>query len=121
MINHRITGYLDCNEFHKCTFYFDRTTDNHIEITANITADVETDVTLVCEVISDPRALIVWQYIDMQGNVVEIKRTSDGLDGYYVISNARLKDSGKYVCNVSNTYGYDSYVTDVLIKPSKLE
>ena len=88
---------------------------------ANITADVETDVTLVCEVISDPRALIVWQYIDMQGNVVEIKRTSDGLDGYYVISNARLKDSGKYVCNVSNTYGYDSYVTDVLIKPSKLE
>ena len=87
---------------------------------ANITEFVETNVTLVCTVIAYPNPTTVWKRIDPNGKIKEIKRTSNKFDGNYTIYNARLEDSGKYICNASNTLGYESYTTDITIKPGKL-
>ena len=82
---------------------------------------VETDVSLVCSVIADPNPKVVWKHIDVDGKVMEIKRTSDKFDGNYTIYNARLEDSGTYLCNASNELGYDFYSTEIEIKPGKVD
>ena len=87
---------------------------------ANITEFVETNVTLVCTVIAYPNPTTVWKRIDTDGEIKEIKRTSDKFDGNYTIYNARLEDSGKYICNASNNLGYEFYTTNITIKPGKL-
>ncbi len=87
---------------------------------ANITEFVETNVTLVCTVIAYPNPTTVWKRIDTDGKMEEIKRTSHKFDGNYTIYNARLEDSGKYICNASNALGYQSYATDITIKPGKV-
>ena len=87
---------------------------------AHIVEDVETNVTLVCTVIADPNPTTVWTHIDADDKVVEIKRTSNKFDGNYTIYNARLKDSGTYFCNASNTLGYDYYKTEIKIEPGEL-
>lgn len=87
----------------------------------NITQKVETNVTLVCKVIADPNPIIKWKRTNADGNFVEISVTSDISNGNYTIYNARIEDSGIYLCNVSNTLGYDSYTTEVIIEPGKLE
>ena len=87
---------------------------------ANITEFVETNVTLVCTVIAYPNPTTVWKRIDTDGEIKEIKRTSDKFDGNYTIYNAGLEDSGKYICNASNALGYESYTTKITIKPGKL-
>ena len=85
----------------------------------NITQEVETNVTLVCTVIADPDPIITWKRINADGTFVEKSVTSDIYDGNYTIYNARVEDSGIYLCNASNTLGYDSYTTEVTIKPGK--
>jgi hypothetical protein len=87
---------------------------------ANITQLVETNVTLVCTVIANPNPTTFWKRMDPDGKFIEIKRTSKKFDGNHTIYNARLEDSGKYLCNASNTLGYDSYTTQITIKPGKL-
>ena len=74
-------------------------------------------MTLVCKVIADPNPTITWRRFDPHGKYDVIKRTVDKVDGNYTIYNARLNDSGKYVCNVSNKLGYDFYITEITIKP----
>ena len=102
-----------------------RTLTGPAQITAkspqNITELVETNLTLVCTVIADPNPTTVWTHIDADGKVREIKRTSDKFDGNYTIHNARVEDSGTYLCNASNSLGHDSYTTKIMIKPGMLE
>ena len=86
----------------------------------NITQEVETNVTLVCTIIADPDPVITWKRADADGNFVEISVTSGIYDGNYTIFNARIEDSGIYLCNASNKLGYDSYRTEVVIKPGKI-
>lgn len=87
---------------------------------ANITQYVETNVTLVCTVIADPNPTTSWKRADPDGKFVEIKRADDKFDGNFTIHNARLEDSGTYLCNASNTLGYDYYTTEIIIKAGKL-
>ena len=87
----------------------------------NITQEVETNVTLVCTVIADPNPIITWKRTGPGGKFIKISDTSDISEGNYTIYNARVKDSGIYLCNTTNTLGYDSYNTEVIIKPGKLE
>ncbi|XP_028413457.1 titin-like isoform X1 [Dendronephthya gigantea] len=84
---------------------------------SNITQFVETNVTLVCNVIADPHPIILWKRAASDGKFVELKRTSEKSDGNFTIFNARLEDSGTYQCHASNPLGYDSYTTKVIIKP----
>ena len=84
-----------------------------------ITANVETNVTLVCTVIANPNPITVWKHIDADGKVTEVKRTSDKFDGNYTIYNASLEDSGTYLCNASNTLGYDFYTIKIKIEPGE--
>ena len=51
---------------------------------------------------------------------MEIKKTRNKYNGNYSIFNARLEDSGTYLCYASNSFGHDSYTTEVIIKPGKL-
>ena len=78
-------------------------------------------MTLVCTVIAEPNPTTVWTHIDVGGKVNEIKRTSDKFDGNYTIFNARVEDSGTYFCKASNKLGYDSYKTEIKIKPGELD
>ena len=87
---------------------------------ANITKEVETNVTLVCTVIADPNPIITWERSNPDNNFKKILDTSDISDGNHTIYTARVEDSGIYLCNASNTLGYDSYTTEVLIKPGML-
>ena len=84
---------------------------------ANITQLVETNITLVCTAIADPNPTISWKRSDPDGKFDVIKRTTDKSDGNFTIYNARLEDSGKYLCNVSNKFGHDFYITEIKIKP----
>ena len=85
----------------------------------HIIEDVETNVTLVCTVIADPNPVTIWKHIDADGKIREIKRTSNKFDGNYTIHNARVEDSGTYLCNVSNTLGYAFYTTQIKIEPGE--
>ncbi|CAB4044673.1 matrix-remodeling-associated 5-like, partial [Paramuricea clavata] len=84
---------------------------------ANITQYVETNVTLVCTVIADPKPTTSWKRANSDGKFMEIKRAHGKFDGNITIHNARLEDSGTYLCNASNTLGYDYYTTEIIIKP----
>ena len=88
---------------------------------ANITQYVETNVTLLCTVIAYPNPTIVWKHIDADDKVKEIKPTSNKLDGSITIYNARIEDSGTYLCNASNELGYDFYSTAIKIKPGEMD
>ena len=87
----------------------------------NITQKVETNVTLVCTVIADPNPIITWKRTDPGGKFIKISDTSDISEGNYSIYNARVEDSGIYLCNATNTLGYDFYNTEVIIKPGELD
>ena len=87
----------------------------------SITQYVEKNVTLVCTVIADPNPMTVWKHIDADGKIREIKRTSNKFDGNYTIYNARVEDSGTYLCNASNELGYDFYSTEIKIKPGEVD
>ena len=87
----------------------------------SITQYVEKNVTLVCTVIADPNPITVWKHIDAEGKIREIKRTADKFDGNYTIHNARVEDSGTYLCNASNTLGYDFYSTEIKIEPGEVD
>ena len=86
----------------------------------NIVEDVETNVTLVCTVIADPNPITVWTHIDAKGKFREIKRTTNKFNGNYTIRNARVEDSGTYLCNASNVLGKVFYATKIKIEPGLL-
>ena len=67
--------------------------------------------------IADPNPTISWKRADPDGTFIEIKNTRDKFDGNYSIFDARLEDSGTYLCYASNSFGHDSYTTEVIIKP----
>ena len=81
-------------------------------------------MSLVCTVIAHPYPVISWKRLDPEGKsalilkpIAENERTAVRFDGNYPIYNAGLEDSGTYLCNASNTLGYESYVTKITIKP----
>ena len=85
----------------------------------NITKYVESNVTLVCMVIGNPNPITSWKYNEKNGKWVEIESTSNKFGGNYTMHTARVEDSGRYVCNSSNSLGWDSYMTTIIIKPGK--
>jgi hypothetical protein len=68
-------------------------------------------------VIADPNPITVWTHIDAKGKAREIKRTTDKFNGNYTIHNARVEDSGTYLCNASNALGKVFYATKIKIEP----
>ena len=70
--------------------------------------------------IADPNPTTVWTHFDVDGKVMEIKRTTDKFNGNYTIYNARVEDSGTYLCNASNLFGNDFYTTEINVNPGEL-
>ena len=85
----------------------------------NITEYVENNVTLVCTVIGNPNPRTSWKYSKENGKFKEIESISDKIGGNYTIYTASVENSGRYVCNSSNSLGWDSYMTTIMIKPGK--
>ena len=85
----------------------------------NITRFVETDVILVCTVIGNPIPATSWKRSKENGEFEEIESTSDKFGVNYTIYGAKVEDSGNYVCNASNSLGWSSYSTKIIIKPGK--
>ena len=65
---------------------------------ANVTRLVEKNVTLVCTVIGDPNPVITWLKRSENGDVRQIKSTTDKYDSNLTIIHATIEHSGIYVC-----------------------
>ena len=78
---------------------------------------METNVTLVCTVIGDPNPVITWLRRRENGDVHQIKSTTNKYNSNLTIVLATIEHSGVYVCNASNILGHQSYETRLTIKP----
>ena len=78
---------------------------------------VEKNVTLICTVIGDPNPVITWLKRSENGDVRQIKSTTDKYDSNLTIIHATIEHSGIYVCNASNMLGHQSYEIRLTIKP----